>query len=126
MKSAGCTWWMRSPAGMACRNDPLLEPLSRVDMDWLLALLGRPPDAPVAIERARAPEPVRRTELIEGPPPSVPTIAGPASPPHGSAPAPALHESASKPAPTPAQPENAPAATPRRERPPDPPRSRAP
>jgi len=111
---------------LACRNDPLLEPLSRVDMDWLLALLGRPPDAPVAIERARAPEPVRRTELIEGPPPSVPTIAGPASPPHGSAPAPARHESASKPAPTPAQPENAPAATPRRERPPDPPRSRAP
>jgi DEAD/DEAH box helicase domain-containing protein len=26
---------------LACRNDPLLEPLSRVDMDWLLAFLGR-------------------------------------------------------------------------------------
>ena len=35
----------------ACRNDPLLEPLARVDMDWLLALLG---PRPVADER-RAP-----------------------------------------------------------------------
>jgi DEAD/DEAH box helicase domain-containing protein len=26
---------------LACRNDTLLEPLSRADMDWLLALLGR-------------------------------------------------------------------------------------
>ncbi|HWQ14806.1 MAG TPA: helicase, partial [Roseiflexaceae bacterium] len=26
---------------LACRSDPLLEPLSRVDQDWLLALLGR-------------------------------------------------------------------------------------
>jgi hypothetical protein len=26
---------------LACRNDALLEPLSRADMDWLLALLGR-------------------------------------------------------------------------------------
>jgi ATP-dependent helicase YprA (DUF1998 family) len=77
---------------LACRNDPLLEPLSRVDMDWLLAILGRPPEAPVAIERARAPEPVRRTELIEGPPPGVPTIAGPA--------APARHESPGIPAPS--------------------------
>ncbi len=110
---------------LACRNDPLLEPLSRVDMDWLLALLGRPPDAPVAIERARAPEPVRRTELIEGPPPSAPTIISPANPTYGSAPAPARHESAG--IPTPAQPENAPAPVPpRRERPPEPPRSRAP
>jgi ATP-dependent helicase YprA (DUF1998 family) len=29
---------------LACRNDPLLEPLSRADMDWLLALLGRAAD----------------------------------------------------------------------------------
>jgi hypothetical protein len=36
---------------LACRSDPLLEPLSRVDQDWLLALLGR---APV--------EPLRRSE----------------------------------------------------------------
>jgi hypothetical protein len=118
---------------LACRNDPLLEPLSRVDMDWLLALLGRPPEAPVAIERARAPEPLRRTELIEGPPPA-PTILSPASPINTSAPAPARHESR----PTPAQPETASApaipplrptpaepqggATPRRERAPEPPR----
>jgi len=87
---------------LACRNDPLLEPLSRVDMDWLLALLGRPPEAPVAIERVRAPEPVRRTELIEGPPPAATTSASPA---YG----------------------NAPTATPpRREHPPKPPRNRAP
>ncbi|NWG21087.1 MAG: helicase [Chloroflexi bacterium] len=26
---------------LACRVDPLLEPLSRIDQDWLLALLGR-------------------------------------------------------------------------------------
>jgi hypothetical protein len=26
---------------LACRSDPLLEPLSRADQDWLLALLGR-------------------------------------------------------------------------------------
>jgi DEAD/DEAH box helicase domain-containing protein len=106
---------------LACRNDPLLEPLSRVDMDWLLALLGRPPEAPVAIERARAPEPVRRTELIEGPPPAAPTIVSPASPSYGSAPA--RRESTSKPAP--AQPEKAPApAPPHRARTPEPPRSR--
>ncbi|MEO7908794.1 MAG: helicase [Roseiflexaceae bacterium] len=106
---------------LACRNDPLLEPLSRVDMDWLLALLGRPPEAPVAIERARAPEPVRRTELVEGPPPATPTIVNPASSAYGNAPPPARHESASKP--TPAQPEKVPPpAPPRRERQPEQPR----
>jgi ATP-dependent helicase YprA (DUF1998 family) len=92
---------------LACRNDPLLEPLSRVDMDWLLALLGRPPDAPVAIEPARAPEPVRRSELSEGPPPGVPTIVSPASPTYGSAPDP--HSSAGIPATMPSPPENVPA-----------------
>ncbi|GAB4115333.1 MAG: helicase [Roseiflexaceae bacterium] len=42
----------------ACRNDPLLEPLSRVDMDWLLALLGR--SAPARSERAPAEIPAAR------------------------------------------------------------------
>lgn len=28
---------------LACRADPLLEPLSRIEQDWLLALLGRAP-----------------------------------------------------------------------------------
>jgi hypothetical protein len=115
---------------LACRNDVLLEPLSRVDMDWLLALLGRAPEAPIAIERTRAPEPVRRTELIEGPPPAAPTIASPAKPSYSSAPA--RPESASPPpAGLPlAQPENTPAiptqgeAPPRRERTPEPPDSR--
>ena len=31
---------------LACRADPLLEPLSRVEQDWLLALLGRAPVEP--------------------------------------------------------------------------------
>ncbi|MFL5800698.1 MAG: helicase, partial [Roseiflexaceae bacterium] len=61
---------------LACRGDPLLEPLSRTDQDWLLALLGRSVEAPPA-GRPRASEPARasrpeqpiRPELIEGPPP---------------------------------------------------------
>ncbi|MCS6938499.1 MAG: DUF1998 domain-containing protein [Roseiflexus sp.] len=32
---------------LACRADPLLEPLSRVEQDWLLALLGRTPAEPL-------------------------------------------------------------------------------
>jgi DEAD/DEAH box helicase domain-containing protein len=47
---------------LACRSDPLLEPLSRVDQDWLLALLGR---APV--------EPPRRSEPATPPPPVAPS-----------------------------------------------------
>jgi hypothetical protein len=49
---------------LACRNDPLLEPLSRADMDWLLALLGRAAEVddrpPTADHRppARSPAPV--------------------------------------------------------------------
>lgn len=61
----------------ACRNDALLEPLSRVDMDWLLALLGK-----TALEPNRKPEtsvantvPARST----APAPTVPTPP-PASP----------------------------------------------
>jgi hypothetical protein len=38
---------------LACRSDPLLEPLSRVEQDWLLALLGRAP-----LELSRRSEPV--------------------------------------------------------------------
>jgi DEAD/DEAH box helicase domain-containing protein len=42
---------------LACRNDALLEPLARLDMDWLLPLLGRTrqsvPPAPAAVEDAR-------------------------------------------------------------------------
>ncbi len=58
---------------LACRNDPLLEPLSRADMDWLLALLGRRDDDAIALERPRATEPARvgkpdRSEHSEGPP----------------------------------------------------------
>src|SRR5262249_49287646 len=59
---------------LACNGDPLIEPLSRVDMDWLLALLGRRLEEPVP-ERPRAtprPEPPHRTEFIEGPPPAHP------------------------------------------------------
>ena len=37
---------------LACRSDPLLEPLSRVEQDWLLALLGQTP-----VESSRRSEP---------------------------------------------------------------------
>jgi len=47
---------------LACRSDPLLEPLSRVEQDWLLALLGRTPL-----------EPSRRSELVTPPPPVAPS-----------------------------------------------------
>ncbi len=50
---------------LACRNDPLLEPLSRVDMDWLLLLLGRAPAAPPEPPSRPAP---RQVEYIEAPP----------------------------------------------------------
>jgi hypothetical protein len=68
---------------LACRNDPLLEPLSRVDMDWLLALLGRRMDEAAAVERPRPAAPARasarveapiRPELMEGPPPATPRV----------------------------------------------------
>ncbi len=60
---------------LACRTDPLLEPLSRVDMDWLLAFLGRRAEQPQPIARAAV---IARTtikdrpgpEFIEGPPPT--------------------------------------------------------
>lgn len=50
---------------LACRNDPLLEPLSRADTEWLLPLLGKrnaeapaPAPSPPAIVAPQAPEPV--------------------------------------------------------------------
>jgi hypothetical protein len=49
----------------ACRNDALLEPLSRVDMDWLLALLGR-----TAAEPRRTPESSPATPIA----PTLPTV----------------------------------------------------
>src|SRR5262249_24736430 len=90
---------------LSCRNDSLLEPLSRADMDWLLALLGRQPTEPISSERARMPEPARRPELIEGPP----------NPVYTNASAPARQENAAMPAPAPGQPESTPAATPPRQ-----------
>jgi ATP-dependent helicase YprA (DUF1998 family) len=61
------------------RTDPLLEPLSRVDMDWLLALLGPQRvdmPAPVVAPQSTPPQPKpsvpappRQIELIPGPPP---------------------------------------------------------
>lgn len=66
---------------LACRSDPLLEPLSRVDMDWLLLLLGRQAaDAP-AQPAALSP---RHVEYVEAPPellpPSLPAAAEPEPP----------------------------------------------
>jgi len=63
---------------LACRGDVLLEPLSRVDMDWLLTLLGRHLAEDLPQERLRAAarvadqargDPPRRVEYIAGPPP---------------------------------------------------------
>lgn len=59
---------------LACRSDPLLEPLCRADMDWLLLLLGRqvaevsaaPSRPPARVEFIPAPEPP-----ATAPPPSV-------------------------------------------------------
>lgn len=108
---------------LACRNDPLLEPLSRVDMDWLLALLGRQPPEPIAIERPRAPELGRRPELLE---PELiegaPTLASPPEPVYSSAPKPARHENIAKPS----KQDSAPAAPQRQERRPEPARPATP
>jgi DEAD/DEAH box helicase domain-containing protein len=71
---------------LACRGDPLLEPLSRADQDWLLALLGRTAEQ---AGRTHQPEPARtgQIEFIEGPPPATPqpilTPAPPDQRPHG-------------------------------------------
>jgi hypothetical protein len=67
---------------LACRNDALLEPLSRADMDWLLALLGRAPEAAPA-ERPRVSTTARAAplELIEGPPPTTPRLVLTPAPP---------------------------------------------
>jgi ATP-dependent helicase YprA (DUF1998 family) len=78
---------------LACRSDPLLEPLSRADQDWLLALLGRAAE-PLPAARPRAPEPARasrpeqpmRPELIEGPPPATPRVILTPAPPEQRAP----------------------------------------
>ncbi len=47
---------------LACRADPLLEPLARVDMDWLLPMIGRPaePARSAAANPAQKPLPPER------------------------------------------------------------------
>ncbi|MEM8532824.1 MAG: DEAD/DEAH box helicase, partial [Chloroflexota bacterium] len=47
---------------LACRNDPLLEPLSRADMDWLLALLGKSVGNPLEKKASRAKSKQRKTK----------------------------------------------------------------
>ncbi|MEN9937826.1 MAG: hypothetical protein RLZZ387_4405 [Chloroflexota bacterium] len=47
---------------LACRGDALLEPLSRVDQDWLLSLLGR------SMERVQRPEERRSRSSEHGAP----------------------------------------------------------
>ncbi|NOK63383.1 MAG: helicase [Chloroflexi bacterium AL-N10] len=54
---------------LACRNDPLLEPLSRADMDWLLALLGKSVGDPLQKKSGRAKSKQRQSK-----PPSQPTV----------------------------------------------------
>lgn len=86
---------------LACRNDLLLEPLSRPDMDWLLALLGRRREESATRERPRPAEsgraPVRveapiRPELVEGPPPATPRVILTPAPPDIPAPRPRQEE----------------------------------
>jgi ATP-dependent helicase YprA (DUF1998 family) len=67
---------------LACRTDPLLEPLSRVDMDWLLPFLGRRAEQATPAPPVRQPQPVEpadvparapareRPQFVEGPPPA--------------------------------------------------------
>jgi hypothetical protein len=58
----------------ACRHDPLLEPLSRIEMDWLLTLLGRVAPAPAEAP----PQEVRPVQpYIELPPRPAPDLARP-------------------------------------------------
>ncbi len=64
----------------ACRQDPFLEPLSRVDMDWLLALLGKAPQRspePVRAQLAVAPEPAKPQPSIARPTAYVPPVSTP-------------------------------------------------
>lgn len=77
----GCAAWVFQHAedllppaydiALACRNDPLLEPTARADMDWLLPLLGRRADAaPLPLEVAPRPVASRTASpptLIEPP-----------------------------------------------------------
>ncbi len=79
---------------LACRSDPLLEPMSRADQDWLLALLGRSIE-PQPAARPRAPEPASRqparaahaARADRGPPPATPRVILTPAPPEHSPPA---------------------------------------
>lgn len=63
---------------LTCRHDPLLEPLSRVDMDWLLALLGRTTEELNVRERQRTEAPTRLSIHLEPTPRPVPIETPPA------------------------------------------------
>ncbi len=87
---------------LACRSDPLLEPLSRADQDWLLALLGRSgehqPAAPLLTppptEREAPPAATRRLESPPAPQPEPRAAPAPRNPP-------ANHQRQRSPAPPP-------------------------
>src|SRR5690606_10864736 len=74
---------------LACRSDPLLEPLSRAAQDWLLALLGRSgehqPAAPLLTppptEREAPPAATRRLESPPAPQPEPRAAPAPRNPP---------------------------------------------
>ncbi len=74
---------------LACRTDPLFEPLSRTEQDWLLALLGRGAEVPVIRPREpltpdtppRTPGPAPKPEAGEQARPSVPPPLARSEPP---------------------------------------------
>jgi outer membrane biosynthesis protein TonB len=78
-----------------CKNDALLEPAARIDMDWLLSLLGG---------AVSLPDPPRRLAARPAPPESAPKPAPPPPP----EPAPEPVASAPPPAPEPAAAEDKP------------------
>lgn len=99
---------------LACRTDPFLEPIARIDMDWLLTLLGRAAELPP--ERALVLDLPPRQRLPDASPPR--SRAAPASEPNDlladlfrsapprSFPPPALPERTTPEAPPPAPPDD--------------------
>ena len=72
---------------LACRNDALLEPIARTDMDWLLPLLGRRSEGVIAPTMPQATEAPRLILLPAPEPVPVPRTVVPAPPPSRAEPA---------------------------------------
>jgi hypothetical protein len=65
---------------LSCKNDALLEPATRIDMDWLLTLLGGAVSMPAPPPRRRAEQPAPPPRAEQPAPPPRPTAAPPPPP----------------------------------------------